>query len=370
MRNQECGMMNGERRAAFNSSFRIPRSSLPSHSARQVVVPLDALEEVEVREHLARAEHDRGERVVGDRDGQARLYREPLVQVLQQRPAARQHDAALDDVGRKLGRRPLKGDADGVDDGRHRVGQGLPDLLVGDGDGLGDALDEVAAAHVHRERLVEGEARAELNLDGLGRALAYQKVVLALDVLRDGLVHLVTCDAHGAGVDDAGQAYDGDVGRAAADVHDHVAVRLRDGEARADGRAHGLLDEVDLAGLRAVGRVLDRAALDLRDLGGYADDDARADPGLAVVRLAYEVLEHLLRHFEVGDDAVLHGPYGDDVAGRPAQHLLRLLADGLRGVGDFVDGDDGGLADDDASPLREDERVGRAEVNCEVAGEK
>src|SRR5205085_4381282 len=201
-------------------------------------------------------------------------------------------------------------------------------------------------------------------------ALADEEVVLALDVLRDGLVHLVAGDAHRPRVDDAGQRYDGDVGGAAADVHDHVAVRLRDGEAGADGRAHRLLDQVDFAGLGAVGRVLDGAALDLRDLRGDADDDAGADPGLAVVGLSDEVLEHLLGHLEVGDDAVLHRADGDDVAGGAAQHLLRLLADGLGRVGDLVDGDDGRLRDDDAAPLGVDERVRGAEVYGEIAGEQ
>jgi hypothetical protein len=51
---------------------------------------------------------------------------------------------------------------------------------------------------------------------------------------------------------------------------------------------------------------------------------------------------------EVGDDAVLHGLDGDDVAGGAAEHLLGLLADGLDLIGLGVDGDDGGLVDDDA----------------------
>ena len=91
---------------------------------------------------------------------------------------------------------------------------------------------------------------------------------------------------------------------------------------------------------------------------------------LAVVRLADEVLEHLLRHLEVGDDAVLHRADGDDVAGRAAEHLLGVAADGFDLVGDLVDRDDRRLGDDDAAPLRVDERVGRAEVDRQIAGEQ
>jgi hypothetical protein len=45
-----------------------------------------------------------------------------------------------------------------------------------------------------------------------------------------------------------------------------------------------------------------------------------------------ELLEHLLGDGEVGDDAVLHGPDGFDVARHLAEHGLGLLADGLDGL--------------------------------------
>ena len=54
-------------------------------------------------------------------------------------------------------------------------------------------------------------------------SLADEQVVGLLDVLNDRLVHLVARDAHRLAVDDAGERDDGDVGGAAADVHDHVA---------------------------------------------------------------------------------------------------------------------------------------------------
>ena len=97
----------------------------------------------------------------------------------------------------------------------------------------------------------------------------------------------------------------------------------------ADRRGHRFLDEVHLARLGAHRAVLHGAALDLRDLRRHADDDARPQPAAALVRLADEVRQHLLGRLEVGDDAVLHRPDRGDVAGRPAEHLLRLGADGL-----------------------------------------
>ena len=139
------------------------------------------------------------------------------------------------------------------------------------------------------------------------------------------------------------------------------------GRPGADGRHHGLFDEIDLAGLGAIGGVLDRALFNLRNLRRHADDDARMHQHLAVVRLLDEVVEHLLGDFEVGDDAVLHGLDGHDVAGRAAQHLLGLLAHGFHFAGVLVDGHDGGLVDHDALAGREDQGVGGAQIDGQVA---
>ena len=202
----------------------------------------------------------------------------------------------------------------------------------------------------------------------LGGALADEQVVFALQIVGDGLVHLVAGHAHGARVDDAGERDDRDIGGAAADVDHHVAARLGDGQAGADGRHHGLFDQVDFAGLGAVGRVLDRALFHLGDFRRHADHDARMHQHLAVVGLLNEVVEHLLGDFEVRDDAVLHGLDGHDVAGRAAQHLLGFLAYGFHLTGVLVDGHDGGLVHDDALAGGVNERVGGAEVDRQVAG--
>ena len=146
--------------------------------------------------------------------------------------------------------------------------------------------------------------------------------------------------------------------------------RLGDRHAGADGRRHRLLDQVHLARLGAVGAVLDRALLDLRDLRGHADDDARAHPHVAVVRLLDEVGQHLLGDLEVGDDAVLHRLDGDDVAGRAAEHLLGFVAHRLDAAGHLVDGDNRRLVDDDPLPARVDAGVRRAEVDRQVAREE
>ncbi len=210
---------------------------------------------------------------------------------------------------------------------------------------------------------------ADFHLDLFGSALADEQVVFALQVIHDGFVHLVAGHADGARVDDAAERDDCDVGGAAADVDDHVAAGLGDRKSCADCRDHRLLDEMHFAGLGAIGGVHDRALFHLRDFRGDADDDARMHQHLAVVRLLDEVVQHLFGDFEVGDDAIFHRLDGDDVAGSTAEHLLGLFADGFDFAGVLVDGDDGGLVDDDALAARIHKRVGGAEVDGEVAGE-
>ena len=94
------------------------------------------------------------------------------------------------------------------------------------------------------------------------------------------------------------------------------------------------------------------------------------DQHFAAVRLLNEVIQHALGHFEVGDDAVLHRPDGDDVAGRAAQHVLGFFADGLDFAGVLVDGHDGGLVDHDALAFGEDQGVGGAQIDGQIGGEE
>ena len=54
------------------------------------------------------------------------------IQIAQQRAAAGQHDALVDDVGRQFRRRVLERNLDRLDDGADRLGQCLGDLPFGD----------------------------------------------------------------------------------------------------------------------------------------------------------------------------------------------------------------------------------------------
>src|SRR2546427_8657864 len=72
------------------------------HGGSSRSVDRDLAQEVEVIQHLPRAQDDRGLRVVRHRDGEAGLLAEALVEVLELRAAAGQDDSLVHDVRGQL----------------------------------------------------------------------------------------------------------------------------------------------------------------------------------------------------------------------------------------------------------------------------
>jgi hypothetical protein len=81
-------------------------------------------------------------------------------------------------------------------------------------------------------------------------------------------------------------------------------------------------------------------------------------------------MKHLLGYGKIRDDAVLHRPDRDDISRCATEHILGFLADGFHFIRDFVDRNDGRLIDDNASPFGIYERVGRSQINGEIAGKE
>ena len=214
------------------------------------------------------------------------------------------------------------------------------------------------------------EGRAEGHLDLLGGALPEHQGVLLLHPRDDRLVEVVAGGADRQAGDDAAERDDRDLGGAAADVDDHVAGRLVDGQPGADRGGHRLLDDVDPAGAGLVAGLLDRALLDGGDAARHADHQPGLGEVAAAVHLLDEEPEHLLGRVEVGDHAVLERPDRGDVVGRAADHPLRLVADGEDLAGGGVQRDDGRLVEEDALAAHVDERVGGAEVHGHVAADE
>src|SRR5688572_944494 len=356
---------------AARTMRRSPRAGPPRRRGRgsescDVTWPLSEAEQPRVLfgqlEDPAAAARDAGQRVLGDDHRQAGFFHEQLVDVLEQRAAAGQHDAAVGDVGAELRWRLLERLLDRLHDALEGLLHGLEDLVRVQREAARHALGEVAALDGHLAHLLSRVGRAD------------HDAVVAAHVVGDRLVEAVAADSHRFRVDDAVQRDDGDLGCAAADVEHHGAARLVDRQAGADRGRHWFRDHVDAARARALRRLLDRALLDLRGTEGHADQHARRRTQPAVtVHLGDEVLQHPLGVSEVGDDAVLHRPDRRDVPRRATEHVLGLGADGdddLAAATRLVlDRDHRRFVEDDALAADVDEHVRRAEVDGDVARE-
>src|SRR5947207_10749763 len=69
------------------------------------------LQQIELIEHLAGAEGDAGQRILALRDRQVRFLAQQMIEAAQQRAAAGEHDALVDDIGGQLGWRALQAGA-------------------------------------------------------------------------------------------------------------------------------------------------------------------------------------------------------------------------------------------------------------------
>ena len=195
-----------------------------------------------------------------------------LVKAPDQAAAAGHDDAVGGDVRHQLRGRPLQNGVNGVYNALGRLLEGLDHLAGGDGDGPGETHHLVVAGDLHGLLLRAGEDAAERDLQLLRRAGANEQIVLAADILDDGVVKGVAGDLDGGGLHHTGQGDDGNIRGAAADIHHQVALRLGDVNAGADGGGHRLFDEVDLPCACVDAGVDDGPLLHLSDAGGDADD--------------------------------------------------------------------------------------------------
>ena len=80
-----------------------------------------------------------------------------------------------------------------------------------------------------------------------------------------------------------------------------------------------------------------------------------------------EFLDHFLRHFIIGDDAVPQGTHSNDVARCTAQHLLGILTDGQNLAGGLVHRHNRRLAQNDALTFYINQYGSRTQINSDIA---
>ncbi len=133
---------------------------------------------------------------------------------------------------------------------------------------------------------------------------------------------------------------------ASANVHDHIARGLRNGNFSADSGREWLLDEVGNLGTGRKGGIEDRPSLDLGDARGYTDHHFGLKKAVTAHDTVDKIGKHGLRYDVIGNHPVAHGAGGHDIARSPTQHLFGLVAHGNHTVILRSNGHHRGLVED------------------------
>ena len=86
------------------------------------------------------------------------------------------------------------------------------------------------------------------------------------------------------------------------------------------------------------------------------------------MHLHNEMPEHRFGDFEIRDHAIFQRTHRDDVRGRAAEHPLRFVTDRQHFIRARLHCDHRRFAQHDALIFHVHERVGRAEIDTDVAG--
>ena len=152
-----------------------------------------------------------------------------------------------------------------------------------------------------------------------------------------------------------------------------LAIGSAMGRPDADGRGLGLGHDQHLAGSGAVDAVEDGPLLHRRDAAGHAHQHPRPQPPAGPLRLAEEIAEHRLAQLEIGDHAVAQRPDDRDRVGRAAFHLLGQVSDRAAAGEDaaraLLHGHDRGLVEHQPFADHADQRVGRPQIDGQIATE-
>ncbi len=193
--------------------------------------------------------------------------------------------------------------------------------------------------------------------------------MLTADVAGDHFIKVIAGNLQGGGHSHAVHAQHGDVGGAAADVHDHMAAGTPNVQTGTQTGSQRLLNQEHTPGTGFDGGVNDGTLLHLGHAGGHGDDHTGlgAELGGLVGGLEH-LLQHPNGHLVVADDAVLQRVHGNDVAGGTAQHIPGGGAHLQHLAGVLVHGNHRRLPDHQTLAIGVDQNVGGTQVNTQVIG--
>ena len=108
------------------------------------------------------------------------------------------------------------------------------------------------------------QRRTDVDLDTLGHALADLHIVLTRHILLDVCVQIIASHLDAGIGNDTTQRDDGNLGRTATDVDNHVALGRLDVDTDTDSSCHRLENQIDITAVGMLGRVTDGTQLHFR----------------------------------------------------------------------------------------------------------
>ena len=227
------------------------------------------------------------------------------------------------------------------------------------------------ALHFHRQFFVERASRTNLNLDLFCSAFTDLEVVHRAQVTDNGIVHLVTTDAHRSVTDRAVQRDHGDIGSTTADIHNHVTDRIFDRNAHTDSGSHRFVHQVNFLGTGLAGRIDHGALFHFGNAARHADHHTRFHhPQRVLLHALDKRLEKRFHQFKIGNHAIAHGAYGTGFTWGTAKHLLCLETDGAHTVVLAIHSNHRRFVNDNTLVGNVDQCICRTKINTYVAREK
>ena len=166
--------------------------------------------------------------------------------------------------------------------------------------------------------------------------------------------------------DDLAEGQHRNIRHPGADIHDHGAVSLVNGQTRAQRRRQRAVEKLRPAhsGVKHGGN--QRTALHFIHRAGHGQNGPRTGEHMLADGLHDKALEHEADQLVIGDAAVPQGPQRQDVAGGAADHPAGFLAKGDNFPGVPVDRYHGRLPQDDPLALHINEHMGRTQINANI----
>src|SRR3989338_1065986 len=194
---------------------------------------------LEVVHDVAQAADHGGQGLRHDLGVHGGLLLDELVQAAQQGAAAGDLYSLLQHVAGQFRRGAFNDLVHGIQDGPQGLGEGGAHVVVLDEHLARQASHEIAAADRYLEAVLERQGGADGDLRKLGGWFADSQLELLAHEANDVLIEAVAGDLQRPRDDNAAHGDHGDIGRAAAYVHDEVGRRLLDRQGRAAGRGPG-----------------------------------------------------------------------------------------------------------------------------------